>query len=435
MEKLLEMARKVADQAEVFLHESSSSNLTIQDSKPTDIKGSIQTGYALRVIKDGKMGSSYTRNLIDREELIKNALDSLIGGVKADFSFPEHQSIQSIDQFDKRTEEIGFDDMLEICKHTVDFFEGKVEGQVDCYAGTSTIWRRIMNTSGCDHEENGTEFYLIPCLIFPNTHTSIMRYFVTVGPGSLPEKDLENVLDTYTSSLPIVDMGSKKTKVMFMPMANQGFIWRLNAGLSSKNFLDKSSPLVNKVGEPIVSDKITIYNDPLDPEYPEACAFDDEGVPTRRLDVIKDGVLQACFNDLDYANKMGAEPTGTGFRTSMWGGDEVTLPLTPYLKHLRIQTGDHSFGEMLGMMDEGVMVCGEIGSHSGNILNGDFSYGLSPGLLIKDGEIVGRVRDGMVAGNVYDLLSNVLAIEDQKHLKNGVPLPCVLYEDVAVSAK
>ena len=54
MEKLLEMARKVADQAEVFLHEQSSSTLLIEDSKPTEMESSIQTGYAIRVIKDGK---------------------------------------------------------------------------------------------------------------------------------------------------------------------------------------------------------------------------------------------------------------------------------------------------------------------------------------------------------------------------------------------
>jgi len=105
------------------------------------------------------------------------------------------------------------------------------------------------------------------------------------------------------------------------------------------------------------------------------------------------------------------------------------------MKHLRMEPGEHSFDEMLEMMDEGVMVFNGIGAHSGNILNGDFSYGLNPGVLVKNGEIIGRLRDGMVAGNMYDIYGKVIAIEKQNHMKNGIPLPSVLYEDVSISAK
>jgi PmbA protein len=87
-------------------------------------------------------------------------------------------------------------------------------------------------------------------------------------------------------------------------------------------------------------------------------------------------------------------------------------------------------------MDRGVIVIGVLGAHSGNILNGDFSVGLSPGLYVENGEIVGRVGDGMVAGNIYDLLKNVAAIEDRIHEPNGRSLfPCVLFDDVSVTGK
>jgi hypothetical protein len=43
-----------------------------------------------------------------------------------------------------------------------------------------------------------------------------------------------------------------------------------------------------------------------------------------------------------------------------------------------------------------------MGAHSGNILNGDFSIGLSPGLYVERGEILGQVKNVMVAGNIFD---------------------------------
>ncbi len=435
MKKVLEIADKLVDEAEILFMEDKASSLTVEDSKLRDIMGTIQSGYALRVIKDGKIGNAYTRNLIDREELVKNALSSLIGEVKADYSFPEPAKTKEFSQFSKETEELTYADLQDKCDGPTNYFDGKVAGQVNCYSGMEVRVRKIMNTHGVDHEEKSTTFYTVPALVYPGTHTFIWNMFQTVSPQSLTEAELQDQLDLYTRSLPEVEIGSGKMKVMLMPGAFTYMEWRLGAGANGKSFYDKSSPLVNKVGEKIVSDKITITNDPHDLEWLGACAFDDEGVPTRKLDIIKDGVLKTCFVDLDYANKLNMEPTGTGFRETMWGDDGVSIPVAPNLKHIRIQPGKESFKELLGMMDEGVIAFNMIGAHSGNLLNGDFSLGLNPGFYVKNGEIVGRVKDGMIAGNIYEQLSNVLGVEDRAHDKNGIPHPCILFDDVAVSAK
>ncbi len=435
MKRVLEIADKLADEAEILFLEEKASSLTIEDSKLRDIEGTINSGYALRLIKDGKIGSAFTRNLINREELVKNALNSLIGNVKADYSFPEPAKIKEFTQFSKETESLTYTGLLDKCNDAIHHFEGKVEGQINCYSGSGIRTRKIMNTHGVDHVEESSMFYSVPALVYPGTHTSIMNIFMTVAPQSLTHTELQDQLDLYTSSLPEVEIGSSKMKVMFMPGAFTGLIWRLNAGTNGKNFYEKSSPLVNKVGDKIISDKITVTNDPFDLERPGACAFDDEGVAARKLDIIKDGVLETCFVDLDYADKLNMEPTGTGFRETLWGEDGVSIPIIPNPKHMRIQPGKETYKGLLGMMDEGVIALDMIGYHSGNILNGDFSMGMNPGLYVKNGEIIGRVKDGMVAGNVYDMLSNVLGVEDRIHDKNGRPHPCVLFDDVAVSAK
>ena len=65
MEKLLEMARKVADQAEIYSLENSSTSVSFKNGELQDINSSISAGVALRIIKDGRLGYAHTRNLKD----------------------------------------------------------------------------------------------------------------------------------------------------------------------------------------------------------------------------------------------------------------------------------------------------------------------------------------------------------------------------------
>ena len=76
-----------------------------------------------------------------------------------------------------------------------------------------------------------------------------------------------------------------------------------------------------------------------------------------------------------------------------------------------------------------------MGAHSGNILNGDYSVGVSPALYIENGEIIGRVKDTMVAGNIYNTLKNVIAIGDTLNLVGNEMVPILLCDNVSVSAK
>ena len=83
MKKLLEVAARSADQAEVFSVRSDSGSLEMRNGTPTDISASIQSGFALRLIKDGRIGTAYTKNLLDREQLVRNAMAGLKGEVDA----------------------------------------------------------------------------------------------------------------------------------------------------------------------------------------------------------------------------------------------------------------------------------------------------------------------------------------------------------------
>jgi PmbA protein len=173
-------------------------------------------------------------------------------------------------------------------------------------------------------------------------------------------------------------------------------------------------------------------DDPLDDTRPGARAFDDEGTPCAPLGLIEKGVLRNTYTDLFYAGKLRKSPTGHGYKTAMWGGDPVSLKPVPSLQHLSVRPGGAALDAMIGSMDRGIIAAQVLGAHSGNIINGDFSMGLSPGLYAEDGSIRGHVKDVMVSGNIYDTLGAVVLLEDTNHPCEDGRYPGILVDGVGV---
>jgi PmbA protein len=179
-----------------------------------------------------------------------------------------------------------------------------------------------------------------------------------------------------------------------------------------------------------------VVDDPLNDAYPGARDFDDEGVACRPLVLVDKGSLQSFYYDLNYAKKMDVVPTGHGYRTGPWGGDPVTIKPAPALAHLFIRPGTATLSQLIAMMDRGLIVEGALGAHSGNIPNGDYSIGVSPGLYVENGQIIGRVKDAMVAGNIYETLKNVVALGDTLYPSfGGSWVPPLLCDGVSVTTK
>ena len=65
-----------------------------------------------------------------------------------------------------------------------------------------------------------------------------------------------------------------------------------------------------------------------------------------------------------------------------------------------------------------------------------FSNSVSLAFKIEKGEIVGRVKDVSIAGNIYDLLQDIAAVSrETEWVYNNYNLPYVLLEDMNVVAK
>ncbi len=141
--------------------------------------------------------------------------------------------------------------------------------------------------------------------------------------------------------------------------------------------------------------------------------------PASAPPLLREGAVANFLYDLQTAALAGTRSTGNGSRN---GGLPTPSPTT-----LTIAPGKTSFDEMLGDIKEGLVIEHLMGAEQGNILGGDFSGNVLLGYKVENGKIVGRVKDTMVSGNIYQVLKEVTAIGSKPEWVGGFVLTPHIY--------
>lgn len=429
MEELLELAQRVADKVEVYGDEEDVEEVTFENGRLKNIESALRSGVALTLIRDGKLGFAYTRHLTDPTRLIENALASMVGNVEADYELAGPHTPPTLASYDPVMEELTADVLVAECERLCGALSGD-NRQVDAQALRSMTTVRVLTSAGFAGEARLSHFASAVQIAYPGTRSGLYESWRAKRFEPAPDAELASLAQTYEHSLPEVRLPSGRVRVLFTPQALYALFWRLSAGLRAKEVYEGISPLKDRLGERIASSLLTVEDRPLDDRWPGARAFDDEGTPCSDRRLIDHGRLTSFYADRFYAWKLGMAPTGHGYR------DDVAQRVSPQLRHLHLQPGAHTFVDLLRLMDHGVVVVSILGAHSGNIVHGDFSIGLSPGLVVRDGEVVGHVKDAMLAGNAYDLLDRVVAVgREVKPVPMGGWSPALLVEDVSFACR
>ncbi len=435
MDRLIETAKLHSDAFEIYKLDESRNTIEFEDGKLKDIESTIHAGVALRIIKDRRAGFAYTKNLSNSEALVLNAVDTLKGGVEAPYDFPHTKSVPTLNTYDAAIEDVTNTTIVNECRRINALMKSKVSGQINIDAGTSISGITIRNSSGADLSTRTSYYAITVSILYPESATGIERALEFKKFEEVDDSFLNNLIDLYNRSEREISAAGGRMKILFMPEAMYTLIWRLQNAASGESLYHGQSPLAGKLNTDIFSKQLSIIDNPLDDSHPGARAFDDEGVPCKELVIVDKGTLSNYYYDLFYAAKMKAKPYGRGFKTLRWNDDRISVKPVPTLTSLSIEPGATGFEQLIGSMQRGIIVCGALGAHSGNIPNGDFSIGLSPGLYVEGGQIVGRIKDAMIAGNIYSIMNRVIDIEDILHPAYTGYYPSVLFDDINVATK
>ncbi len=191
-----------------------------------------------------------------------------------------------------------------------------------------------------------------------------------------------------------------------------------------------TSVLQDKVGEKIMSEMITIEDNPFHKLSLNTLIADDEGVATRRNVIVDNGVFKGFLWNTYWGNIANEESTGNGLRSFRTGTVGIGL------HNIVIASGKRSREDIIGDIKKGYVVLSFQGAHSSNPDTGDISAVANPAFYVEDGEIKGSTVF-MVSGNIYEIMQNVAEVSREQKtiymMAKGV-YPSIMFENVKVAS-
>jgi len=161
------------------------------------------------------------------------------------------------------------------------------------------------------------------------------------------------------------------------------------------------SPLGDRLGQVIASDKVTLIDDPFAPWAPRA--FDAEGVPSVKTTVIEKGVLKTLLHNLKPAKKAGVASTSNASRG-------VGSPVEVGPSNLYLLPGEKTLPELEQALGDGLLITEVSGLHAGvNAVTGEFSL-LCKGFLVEGGRRGRPIARCTVGGSFFALLQDIEAV-------------------------
>ena len=199
-------------------------------------------------------------------------------------------------------------------------------------------------------------------------------------------------------------------------------VGHLASAINAAAVARKTSFLKDKLGDRLFKPGIHIIDDPRRLRGLRSRPFDAEGVMTKRLAVVEDGVLTSWFLDSATARELGLVTTGHAQRG-------VSSTPSPGPSNLHLSAGTVTPDALMADIADGFYVTDLIGMGV-NQVTGDYSRGAS-GFWIENGKRTYPVSEVTIAGNLIDMFKALSPANDLE-FRFGTNAPTVRVEGLTV---
>ncbi|HWV19372.1 MAG TPA: metalloprotease PmbA [Rhodocyclaceae bacterium] len=230
------------------------------------------------------------------------------------------------------------------------------------------------------------------------------------------------VIGDYAARRALSRLGARQPKTAQVPVLFEaplaaGLIGSFVRAVSGGALYRKSSFLLDSLGTQVFPKFMQISERPHLKGGFASSAFDDDGVATRDREVIIDGVLQGYFLSTYSARKLGMQTTGNA------GGSH----------NLIVKPGQDDFAGLIKKMGRGLLVT-ELLGQGVNYVTGDYSRGAA-GYWIENGEIAYPVHEFTIAGNLKDMLGNIVAVGNDVLVRGSKQVGSILIGNMTVAGR
>ncbi len=212
---------------------------------------------------------------------------------------------------------------------------------------------------------------------------------------------------------------SRVMPVVLGPLCSSSLFESLAGSAEAESHQRGRSWLCGKLGEKIASRNVSLIDDATIPGGLGSRACDSEGVTSRKLPVVVDGVLVNLLHNSYTANKADADYTGHAHK----GGIRPTNVIP--------KLGDVTSEEIIKDTPLGLYL--NMGSISPDSTTGDVSATVDFGFLIENGELTHAVAGAMIGGNGFELLNGIDVVSSDARIEPGAVMPTIRIQGVRVA--
>lgn len=423
-EQLLERATQGgAEAAEVFQSQSFARPVFFEANRLKQLESSQSEGTALRLWKDGRPGLAVAYGAVDPQALVDRAIALSQLNDPETIELTENTRLQYPDL----GQSVSVEQLIDWGKTAIalvrdQYPETLCSAEWDC----ETEVTHITNTKGldCGYCDTTLSCYLSAEWVRGDDFLNVadgQTFRDRLDPVELAQQVLQRLnwaQSNYTTP-------TGRIPILFTSKAADMLWGTVQAAINGKRVIERASPWSDRLGEPVIDPVLNLSQRP--DAGPFSCPFDDEGSPTQPITFVKEGILQLFYTDRTIGRQLGSGTTGNGFRPGLG-----SYP-TPGLFNFVVDPGFQSLDDLIAQTDQGLIVDQILGGGAG--ISGDFSINVDLGYVIQKGQVMGRVKDTMVAGNVYTALKNVVALGSDAGWNGSCYTPSIVVEGPSVTGR
>ena len=426
-----------ADECDVFISLSDDFSVTVRNREIETLKQAVVKGVGIRIFKSKKLGFSHTTDISTSSitKAVNEALSLAENATPEDENeLPDVSEIKFTDLeiYDSSAIDVSVEDKIKMAKEAeLSALSIDPRISVESSGFGSKIERIIIaNSRGLAGEYESTLFEIYCSAIASENserkiehHFSVNRFLKNL---ESPENVGKNAALRALRSLNPKQIKTGTYPVIFEPRITGEFVGIISSAVNGRNVYRGMSFLSNKINAKVASDVLTIIDDGKLKGGIGSCPFDDEGVETKRKEVISSGILKLYLLDSITARKFNLDSTGNAKRS-------YKTPPTPAPLNFYIKPGSKTPNEIISEVDKGLLVTKVIG-FGVDLVSGNYSRG-AEGIWIEKGELKFPVDKITIAGNLNEMLKNIDAVGNDLIFYDKTAGPNIRISRMTISGK
>jgi PmbA protein len=416
-EKVLHEALKKVDQAEVFAEAGRTVTARSSKSRIEVCEEGFGRGWGVRVVSKGRVGYSFFNDPRQYKHAVDNAVSTARLAHPERMRLPGRAAYRKVKSYDcdiVKTSESALVDLVSL----LDSAASENAQPLRSEASAEFTGSVIVNSEGV-YAYSRESMASVYCNA---QKADCVSSEFDASRRAMPRKSVERV-GREAGEWAKAGAGGKPATfsgpiVLSVNALGSFLSATVSESVDGENARRGKSRWSKMLGKRVTTEALTIIEDPFIPWAVGTVAFDDEGVPTLRKEIIKDGVLKTFLYDVESARLAGAKSTGNGFREGYAGIPDIASTNIVLVPSEREEVMD---------VQRGVFIRELFGFHNMNPVTGDFSLNVAEGFMIGRGELGKPIRECLLVGNFFDILKSGIAFDVKDETRAWLTAPRVRF--------